>query len=55
MSDGMLKKYYQFELGQVCSRLSSGKGIAAKEISEHGVYPVFGGNGTAWIFRQKEF
>ena len=37
MSDGMLKKYYQFELGQVCSRLSSGKGIAAKEISEHGV------------------
>ena len=24
MSDGMLKKYYQFELGQVCSRLSSG-------------------------------
>lgn len=55
MSDGMLKKYYQFELGQVCSRLSSGKGIAAKEISEHGVYPVFGGNGLRGYSDRKNF
>ena len=51
----MLKKYYQFELGQVCSRLSSGKGIAAKEISEHGVYPVFGGNGLRGYSDRKNF
>lgn len=55
MSDGMLKKYYQFELGQVCSRLSSGKGIVAKEISEHGVYPVFGGNGLRGYSDRKNF
>ena len=55
MSDGILKKYYQFELGQVCSRLSSGKGIAAKEISEHGVYPVFGGNGLRGYSDRKNF
>lgn len=35
----------EFELGQVCSRLSSGKGIPAKEIYETGEYPVYGGNG----------
>ena len=55
MSNGMLKKYYQFELGQVCSRLSSGKGIAAKEISEHGIYPVFGGNGLRGYSDKKNF
>lgn len=36
---------FQFELGQVCSRLSSGKGISAKEVHLIGKYPVFGGNG----------
>lgn len=36
---------FQFELGQVCSRLSSGKGISAKEVHEIGEYPVYGGNG----------
>ena len=55
MSNGMLKKYYQFELGQVCSRLSSGKGFAAKEISEHGIYPVFGGNGLRGYSDKKNF
>ena len=55
MSNGMLKIYYQFELGQVCSRLSSGKGIAAKEISEHGIYPVFGGNGLRGYSDKKNF
>lgn len=34
-----------YELQSVCSRLSSGKGIRAKEISETGKYPVYGGNG----------
>ncbi|MDO5296212.1 MAG: restriction endonuclease subunit S, partial [bacterium] len=34
-----------YELQDVCSRLSSGKGIKAKDISTAGLYPVFGGNG----------
>lgn len=33
------------ELGEVCDRLSSGKGIAAKNIHKTGIYPVYGGNG----------
>ena len=35
----------KYELGQVCSRLSSGKGIPANQISPMGKYPVYGGNG----------
>lgn len=33
------------ELRNLCSRLSSGKNIASKDISEVGAYPVYGGNG----------
>ena len=33
------------ELGTVCERLSSGKGISAKLISDNGEFPVYGGNG----------
>ena len=35
----------KYKLGDVCSRLSSGKGISAKLISAAGNYPVYGGNG----------
>lgn len=35
----------KFELGQVCSRLSSGKGIPASQVFDSGKYPVYGGNG----------
>lgn len=35
----------RFELGQVCSRLSSGKGIPANQVFDSGEYPVYGGNG----------
>lgn len=34
-----------YKLGEVCSRLSSGKNIKAELISDIGKYPVFGGNG----------
>lgn len=37
--------YKECELGAVCARLSSGKGISAKNIFKNGKYPVFGGNG----------
>lgn len=35
-----------YRLGDVCSRLSSGRGISASEVSEKGQYPVVGGNGV---------
>ncbi len=38
-------EYTKYELKDVCSRLSSGKGISAKMITDEGAYPVYGGNG----------
>lgn len=38
-------EFRQYTLGEVCSRLSSGKGISAKNIRETGEFPVYGGNG----------
>ena len=35
----------RYELGQVCSRLSSGTGIPASQVFDIGEYPVYGGNG----------
>lgn len=35
----------KYELGKVCSRLSSGKGIPASQVSDSEEYPVYGGNG----------
>lgn len=40
-----MEQYTEYELGSICSRLSSGKGISAKRITDEGEYPVYGGNG----------
>lgn len=40
-----MEQFIEYELGTICSRLSSGKGISAKNITERGDFPVFGGNG----------
>ena len=40
-----MNEYHACMLGDVCSRLSSGKGLSAKKITEIGDYPVYGGNG----------
>ena len=40
-----MEQYTEYELGSICSRLSSGKGISAKNITDEGEYPVYGGNG----------
>lgn len=40
-----MPEYKQFELGSVCSRLSSGKGIPANQVFSKGAFPVYGGNG----------
>ena len=36
---------YEYELSEVCKRLSSGKNIKARDVYEHGKFPVYGGNG----------
>lgn len=45
----------QYELGQVCSRLSSGKNIRAELINDTGAYPVYGGNGLRGYTDQANF
>lgn len=42
-------------LKSICSRLSSGKGISAKLISENDVYPVYGGNGIRGFTNTSNF
>lgn len=41
----VMPEYRQYELGSVCSRLSSGKGIPASQVFSAGTFPVYGGNG----------
>ena len=38
-------EYKEYELKNVCSRLSSGKGIPAAQVHDEGKFPVYGGNG----------
>ena len=40
-----MPEYRQYELGNVCTRLSSGKGIPASQVYDEGAFPVYGGNG----------
>ncbi len=40
-----MPEYRQYELGSVCTRLSSGKGIPASQVFKEGAFPVYGGNG----------
>lgn len=35
-----------YTLGKICTRLRSGKAIAASEVTAKGAYPVIGGNGV---------
>lgn len=45
----------KFKLGDICSRLSSGKGISAKLIDDVGIFPVYGGNGLRGYTAQSNF
>lgn len=47
--------FNEVELGEACSRLSSGKSISSKEISDFGKYPVYGGNGVRGFADKKNF
>ena len=50
-----MTEYKTYELGEVCSRLSSGKGIPASKITPEGKYPVYGGNGLRGFTEQSNF
>ena len=50
-----MTEYKTYELGEVCSRLSSGKGIPAGKITPEGKYPVYGGNGLRGFTEQSNF
>jgi len=40
-----MEEWKEYKLGDVCSRLKSGKGISSSSILENAQYPVIGGNG----------
>lgn len=43
---GIIPKEWEVKrLGDICTHFKSGTTITAKEITEHGLYPVYGGNG----------
>ena len=41
-----MTEFKEYTLGSLCSRLSSGKGIAASNVFGCGDFPVYGGNGV---------
>lgn len=45
----------EYVLGDICDRLSSGKGIPAKEVHDEGEFPVYGGNGLRGYTDHKNF
>ena len=50
-----MSDYKVYELAEICSRLSSGKGIPASRISIEGEFPVYGGNGLRGYTDQANF
>ena len=50
-----MSEWIEHRLGEVCSRLSSGSNITAKDIHESGSFPVFGGNGIRGYAAEANF
>lgn len=50
-----MPEYKQFVLGDICTRLSSGKAIPASQVHSEGSYPVYGGNGLRGYTAQSNF
>ena len=48
-------EWKEYSLGDICSRLSSGKNIKASEVHNDGLYPVFGGNGIRGFTNKQNF
>ena len=50
-----MSEWKECRLGEICSRLSSGKNISATKIQKTGTYPVFGGNGLRGYTNELNF
>ena len=50
-----MEEWKEYKLGEVCSRLRSGKGIKADSVSNIGKYPVIGGNGVRGYADESNF
>ena len=50
-----MEEWKEYKLGEVCSRLRSGKSIKADFISNSGKYPVIGGNGVRGYTDESNF
>lgn len=50
-----MTEWKQYKLGEICSRLSSGKSIKSDSIYTQGAYPVWGGNGIRGYTNTKNF
>jgi len=48
-------EYQILQIGEICTRFSSGKNITAGDIQEEGNYPVFGGNGLRGYTSRSNF
>lgn len=48
-------KTQRYVLGDICTRLSSGKSINAEDISDRGLFPVYGGNGIRGYTNSSNF
>lgn len=50
-----MEEWKEYKLGDVCSRLRSGKGIKADSVFNAGKYPVIGGNGIRGYANESNF
>lgn len=50
-----MPEYKRYNLGDVCTRLSSGKNIPASQVYDEGAYPVYGGNGLRGYTNHSNF
>ena len=50
-----MEEWKEYKLEDVCSRLSSGKGIESDSISNVGLFPVIGGNGARGYTNESNF
>ena len=50
-----MKEWNEYKLGDICSRLRSGKNIKSNVVSNSGKYPVIGGNGVRGYTEESNF
>ena len=50
-----MEEWKEYKLGDVCSRLRSGKGIKSDSVLDSGPYPVIGGNGIRGYANESNF